>query len=178
LDVGLYDAERRALSATDRRGQNVPVTVARLKLVPAVWPEQPPPQVDDALFGDQLLLRGHSILPKTLKSGEDRALTLELWWQALGPLDTDYTVFLHLLDATDQIVAQADGVPVNGRYPTSAWEPGERIVDTRFVTLPAGLAPGEYRLMVGLYNPRDGSRLPLAGQQTNSVLLAQLEVRP
>jgi hypothetical protein len=90
---------------------------------------------------------------------------------------TDYNVFVHLLDAAGNIVAQGDGVPMGGRYPTYAWEVGEQIIDSRAITLPADLMPGQYRLIVGLYNPLDGSRLQLSEHETD-FLLGQLTVKP
>ncbi len=176
LDSGMYDSKRRALPTTDRHGQRVPVTVTRLKFVPAVWPDQPPPVVDNALFGDRLLLEGHATIPEIMSLEEGGGLVLQLWWRALAPLDTDYTVFVHLLDATGNIVAQADGVPVDGRYPTSAWQPGEHIIDSRLIVLPADLAGGEQQLIMGLYNPLDGSRLRLAEQDADFVLLEKITI--
>jgi len=178
LDVGLYDAERKALAATDRHGQRVPVTITRLKFVPAVWPEQSPPIVDDALFGESLLLKGHSVHSARVASQEDNTFTVQLWWQALEPVETDYAVFVHLVDEAGNILAQGDGVPVDGRYPTSAWDVGESILDSRALVLPPDLQSGEYRLILGLYNPVDGSRLPLAGHGADFVLLEQLSVSP
>jgi hypothetical protein len=176
LDIGLYDAEHRALPMTDRGGQKIPATITRLKFVPKTWPSQPPPVVDDALFGDKLLLKGHAPFEVSLVPGS--TLNLQLWWQALAPPDTDYTVFIHLLDTAGNIVAQADSMPVGGRYPTSAWAPGEPIIDSRLIALPADLPGGEYRLIVGLYNPVDGSRLPLAGANANFFLLGQITINP
>ncbi len=152
------------------------MTVTRLKFVPAVWPDQPPPVVDNALFGDRLLLEGHATIPEIMSLEEGGGLVLQLWWRALAPLDTDYTVFVHLLDATGNIVAQADGVPVDGRYPTSAWQPGEHIIDSRLIVLPADLAGGEQQLIMGLYNPLDGSRLRLAEQDADFVLLEKITI--
>ncbi len=176
LDIGLYDAQHKSLPATGRDGQRVPVTFTHLKFIPATWPSRPPPIADDALFGDSLLLAGHAPLEATLTPGS--TLSLQLWWQALAPVDTDYTVFVHLLDAAGNIVAQGDGVPMEGRYPTSAWAVGESIVDSRSLALPSDLPIGEYRLILGLYNPADGNRLPLVGQDTDFVLLGQLRVNP
>ena len=179
LDIGLYnaDGERRALPMTDRSGQRVPPTITRLKFVPAVWPSEPPPVAANALFGDRLLLEGHSILPEAISPRENETLSLQLWWQTMAPVDTDYTVFIHLVDAAGKIVAQADGVPADGRYPTNAWEAGERIVDNRLIALPADLPGGQYHLIVGLYNPLDGSRLPLAGRDAEFASLCDIVVR-
>jgi hypothetical protein len=83
-------------------------------------------------------------------------------------MNEDYTVFIHLVDANGQLVAQMDGQPFQGRYPTSWWSPGELIVDRR--SAPA-IAPGKYRLLVGWYRLSDGSRLPLADGGGDSVTL-------
>jgi hypothetical protein len=174
LDVGLYDTERRALPVTDRSGQDLSVKITRLKFVPAEWSSQSPPILDDIQFGENLLLKGHSIHPEPVSFQEDRTLTVQLWWQALAPVETDYTVFVHVLDEVGSIVSQADSVPIDGRYPTSAWEPDELIIDLHLIQLPADLPSDELRLIVGLYNPRDGSRLRPADQEADFVLLEQI----
>ncbi len=175
LDIGLYDIDHQALRATDQEGRPVPVTLARIKLVPEEWPDESPLVTDGMLFGEGLLLQGHTLRGEVVPGA---TLNLQLWWRVQMPTGRDYTVFVHLLDDAGKIVAQADGVPVDGRYPTSAWELGESIIDSRQLTLPAGVAGGAYRLIVGLYNPVDGNRLPLADSETDFALLEQLTIRP
>ena len=74
-------------------------------------------------------------------------------------MSTDYTVFLHLRDDAGQLVAQADGPPLAGWYPTSWWAPGEWVVDDHSFALPPTLSPGNYHLVAGLYDPLSGQRL-------------------
>ncbi len=76
---------------------------------------------------------------------------------------SDYKVFVHLFDPADErIVAQHDAMPFDGRYPTSWWVPGEVVSET--ITLsPTGVKPGDYRLAVGLYEPRTATRLVTLG---------------
>jgi 4-amino-4-deoxy-L-arabinose transferase-like glycosyltransferase len=176
LDIGLYAAQQKAVPATDRQGKSVPATFARIKIVPSAWPDQRPAVVDNAQFEDGLVLRGHALSKETAAPGS--TLDLQLWWQALAAPAKDYAVFVHLLDAADHIVAQADGVPANGRYPTSAWAPGEPIIDTRAISLPADLPAGEYRLLVGLYAAPNGGRLLLTDHSADSVLLGRVTVGP
>ena len=71
---------------------------------------------------------------------------------------------------------QADGVPINGRYPTSVWEPGDSIVETPPVQVPYDLPGGEYTLTVGWYNPIDGSGVQLAEREADFLQLGQLSV--
>jgi hypothetical protein len=41
---------------------------------------------------------------------------------------------------------------VGGFTPTTRWQAGEILRDRHTVPLPAGLSPGEYRLVAGLYS--------------------------
>jgi hypothetical protein len=58
-------------------------------------------------------------------------------------------VFVHLLDQDGSLIAQLDRQPEG--YPTSDWQPGERVMDSYLVKLPAGLDEGEYLLQTGFY---------------------------
>jgi hypothetical protein len=101
-------------------------------------------------------------------------LGLTLYWRPTAALDADFTVFVHVLDAQGRTVAQRDTPPVGGRSPTSGWQPGQIVIDPANVPLPAGLAPGTYRVVVGLYQPADGRRLPV--QPANPELSDAVEV--
>ncbi len=82
--------------------------------------------------------------------------TVTLCWQAEAPLFTDYTVFVHLLDAAGELIATGDGPPAAGAFPTSFWQPGDLIRDVhRLPTVEEGS-----RVVVGLYDPLTGARLP------------------
>jgi 4-amino-4-deoxy-L-arabinose transferase-like glycosyltransferase len=105
-----------------------------------------------ALFGDAITLTGYTLGPTPT------GLDLALFWEARAPVRTDYTVFVHLVDAAGEIVAQADGQPRGGTYPTSIWDVDERIVDEHSVSAP----PGEYQIYVGLYQWQTMARLPVA----------------
>jgi len=102
--------------------------------------------------GTDIWLLAYLYQPEDWKVGrlEER---LSLYWQASAPLDVDYTVFVHSLNAQGELVGQADGPPVANHYPTTAWRPGEIVQDSRLV--PAGA-----RYLVGLYDPATGERLP------------------
>lgn len=106
----------------------------------------------DADFGNQIQLFGY-----TLTSTEE-GLRITLFWQAKDATNADYTVFVHVVDANDNIVAQADAQPLHGQYPTSIWSPGESVVDEWVIRVPAG----EHRIFVGLYRSDTLERLPIA----------------
>ncbi|MFQ5578757.1 MAG: hypothetical protein ACE5G8_17405 [Anaerolineae bacterium] len=50
----------------------------------------------------------------TLKPGD--TLRLSLYWRGEAPIQTDYTVFTHLLGPDGQLYGQWDNPPVRGDY--------------------------------------------------------------
>ena len=74
----------------------------------------------------------------------------------------NYTVFVQALSADWTVVAQQDLPPLAGAAPTTTWLAGEVLTDPHHLALPANLAPGEYRLIAGMYDPNTGQRLPIA----------------
>jgi hypothetical protein len=97
---------------------------------------------------------------------------VSLYWLANGALAADYSVFVHLAGSDGVPLAQHDGQPQDGRYPTSVWQKGDIVADAHELALGAGLPPGEYRLMAGLYDPITGLRLGTPG--ADSVQLATI----
>jgi hypothetical protein len=89
----------------------------------------------------------------------DEAQGLTLYWQALETGSVSYKVFVHMLDAQGNLIAQHDSLPAGGARITPSWLPGEIVVDSH----PLTLAPETALIRVGLYDPATGLRLPLAG---------------
>ena len=87
-------------------------------------------------------------------------LDLTLYWQVNESTGDRLSVFVHLLDAQDTIIGQSDGEPGNGAYPTSSWVPGETLTDRRTLTVRADAPAGPATLVVGLYDPATGKRVP------------------
>ncbi len=120
-------------------------------------------------------LKGYAITPVVERHTQ---LLLTLLWESLQPITTDYQVFVHLLDASGNKLAQRDGQPVQWMRPTSTWKPGEEIADRYGLLLPQDLAQGRYTLAVGLYDPVTGQRLPVsAGPASYAIELGPVEVR-
>jgi hypothetical protein len=89
---------------------------------------------------------------------EGEVLELSMWWRSVAPLYQDATIFLHLYDAEGQLIATADAPPLSGGFPTSLWQPGDRVRDERTVPLPeGGVSP--VQLGIGWYDPGTGIRL-------------------
>lgn len=92
---------------------------------------------------------------------------VRLTWGAQAVPDADYTVFVHLVDDTGDLLAQRDGPPAGGSYPTSWWLPGDIIEDRHTVALPATHASSA-TLYVGMYNASTGARLPAVADEAMS----------
>ena len=107
----------------------------------------------------------------------DGVLWVDLYWRAATPPAVDYTIFVHLYDAAGRLVASHDGPPFYGYLPSSGWPAGEVVPDRHDFDLPPDLAPGAYRLAVGMYDPANGERLRLvAGGDV--AYLETIEIRP
>jgi hypothetical protein len=112
----------------------------------------------DQTFADGGRLVGYDVGAAPAPGGN---LTLTLYWQASGPSGVPYTVFVHLLDANDKVVAQKDEPPVHGTRPTTGWVAGEYVADEHVIAIDPSVPPGPYRLEVGLYDPDTGQRVAL-----------------
>jgi hypothetical protein len=121
---------------------------------------EPPPmdQQTQVQLGDSILLLGYDYWQEPLTGGA--RLTARLYWQALAPLNQDYTVFVQVIGPDGALVGQHDSLPANGRLPTSAWEVGEIISDRHQIDFPI-TQPGPYQVIVGMYEAATGERLPL-----------------
>ncbi len=148
LDLGLYPTGRPDDLLPVGGGDRLPL--ACLTVGGATAP--PPPTLPASItFGGQIRLLGYD---------QDPPATIQLHWQAIAPIDRDYTVFVHLVAPDDTIVAQDDAPPGDPLCPSSIWLPGEVVLDPHSLSLPADLPPGTYRLLVGLYLQPGNERLP------------------
>jgi len=96
-------------------------------------------------------------------------------WYTDGSAQGDYKVFVHMLDDSDQIVAQSDVYPGNGTLPPGNWLPGV-LRDTIMVDL-GQTPPGKYHVAIGLYDPYTFERLPPAGgDDRNRFFIGDVEI--
>ncbi len=124
---------------------------------------QLPPDVAhplDLALGDVVHLRGFDLPRQQAAPGDELPLTL--YWQAAGPADLDYTVFVHLVGPDGQSHGQVDRFPAAGAAPSSSWAQGQVVVDEMSVPVKADAPPGLYHLAVGLYDAASGGRLPIS----------------
>jgi hypothetical protein len=114
--------------------------------------------VDQALrarFGEGLRLLGYS------RTTEEDRLSVRLHWLADERLEEDYKFFVHLVPAHQKKpLAQADVMPHEWTYPTTDWQRGQ-VVSDEIVLSTTGVPPGDYEVLVGVYDPRTGERLSI-----------------
>lgn len=84
---------------------------------------------------------------------------LVLYWQALAPTQTPYTVFAHLIDASGNLRAQRDQIPGAGEYPTTTWVKDEYLIDVYDISI-ASAPVGNYQIEIGMYDAETGARMP------------------
>ncbi len=115
----------------------------------------------EVIFGDFARFVGHDVITLDWIRGEK--VILWLYWQPteLSPPAYDYSIYIHLLDEDNQLIAQWDGVPLQGVYPTRFWRPGESLLDYRVLRVPRDTPLGPARLRIGIYDPLSGERLPV-----------------
>jgi hypothetical protein len=147
------------------------LVLGRVEVQPAApRPRPPPPErpLDERFDGvglDGLDLAGE------WRAG--RTATAALHWRAEREPGADLSVFVHLVSAAPG----GSGAPAAQHdCPTSSWAPGDELLDRHPIALPPGMAPGRYRLVVGLYDPRTGARLRRVAAEGDSAALLEIEV--
>ncbi len=126
------------------------------------------------LDGETITLHEFTVWPLAAAPGD--VIQVRLIWSADATTARPYKVFLHLLDAAGNVVAQRDGEPAGGSRPTTSWAAGEQIADNHALLLPPGLPPGRYVLRLGLYDAFDPqARLKTGGQ--DGLVLGEVEVQ-
>ena len=117
---------------------------------------------DDSLhrIGEKIVLLGFGVEPPSAVPGGQ--LDVTLYWESKGPVPEELTVFVHLVEPEGALRGQHDGMPVEGRLPTTKWRLDETVVDTHRVALDQDAPPGTYTIVVGMYDAANGGvRVPL-----------------
>ncbi len=114
-------------------------------------------------FGDLIMLEHAALSGRTFEAGD--VIQIQLEWRTDAALQKRYKVFVQLLNSGGVLVAQRDSEPAGGSQPTTNWQTDTIIKDQHGLSLPADLTPGNYQIIVGLYDPDDpNQRLPVAGK--------------
>jgi hypothetical protein len=118
-----------------------------------------------AHFDGKLTLLGYD-----LNTSNPQSLSLTLHWQAKEQILESYTVFVHLVGTSfnpstgNRIWGQRDSLPCNGSYRTTTWATDEVVIDHYHVAVPANAPPGEYEIVVGMYELSTLKRAQITGR--------------
>lgn len=98
-----------------------------------------------AVFGDRLHLRGfsHTLLNSTL--------VITPSWDIQQNRAGGVFTFIHVLNANGEKVGQVDAMLDQGMF--SAWQAGQQFDEALPIPLMQPLAPGSYRVVMGVYEP-------------------------
>lgn len=120
----------------------------------------PPPSEMEApiLFSGELALYAWDLQQSTT-IGACQPVTLRSWWRAEAPISTDYHLLL-VMTEEGQGVASTASSPAN--WDTHQWHAGSRFVDEHTLEVPCDIAPGEYSLLIGVYDAETIELLPVS----------------
>jgi hypothetical protein len=119
----------------------------------------PPEHGMQATFEETIALTGYST-----NANSDAVAQLVTYWMVLAPLPADLAIFVHVVDANGNIVAQHDAFDAAA----ALLQPGDTVAQLH--PLPAGLQE-QATIRLGLYRRGDGSRLHHDGAPSDAVLL-------
>jgi 4-amino-4-deoxy-L-arabinose transferase-like glycosyltransferase len=113
----------------------------------------------DIDFGDSLRLLAAEVPPGPFRHAE--RVPVRLTWQALQPMDRNYSIYVHLFARENRKVGWYDTYPGLGLRPTRDWRPGDvyqDVIPVYIEYLTEG--PVLLRVETGVYDFRTGERLP------------------
>jgi 4-amino-4-deoxy-L-arabinose transferase-like glycosyltransferase len=129
-------------------------------------------------YGGVMKLLGYGVDRESARPGESIEVTL--YWQALAPMQRNYSIYIQISGQDRQRFVQVDSYPGGGSYPTSFWQPGEVMGFTYRVTVEAlPEQPTAAFLEVGLYDLETGERLEAvdaAGQVVGMPYLTRIKI--
>jgi hypothetical protein len=114
---------------------------------PDILAYREPEHLTDLRFGEHIRLVGFD-LPVGAEVQPNGELALSLYWKTSALLAANYTIGLYVRDMNGAPIAQVDGLPGGGFFPTNTWQIGVPVWDNRALRLP----PGEYQLWIKVYD--------------------------
>ncbi len=130
-------------------------------------------------FGDQIQLIGANLPAAPIPA--DETIDLTLFWQALPPVDDEYSVSVQLLAENGRFLAQSDSFHPAG-LPLPRWQAGEYGRDLHQIAIPPATPPALYTLRLFVYKTNGGQRLDMLNGDGlpigNAYELGQITISP
>lgn len=130
------------------------IDYARIYRVPTFTPALAAP----ARFGDTLALSSSLLVPPVACSCQPYTLTL-VFEPEQAPQQPLF-LFVHVVGSDGSKLAQFD-LPLESIVPPDAWQNNAEVPYTLQIPVPPDTPTDTYRIILGLYNPATGERLPV-----------------
>jgi 4-amino-4-deoxy-L-arabinose transferase-like glycosyltransferase len=180
-EVGLYDiSTRERLAVVNDAGQITGdnVRFGQLQIQARAGEVPNPINID---FGGEMALIGYDLSPRALLPGETTTLTL--YWRGQHSMETNYSISTQFINQYGVKAAQKDAWPFDGQVPTSLWEPGVVLEESREMFIFEDTSPGIFDVYIAVYPSDNPDALlvvtPPGGRlQTDHVVLTKISVLP
>lgn len=143
--------------ATIQQRVSMPIHRVTIHGITYAWVYQLPKPYEKAMgvqFGDWLYLHGVTIVQAP------GSIVVTPSWGVFGVPPADYWVFLHVMDAEGEVVAQSDVALGGADMPvTRDWQPGQQVSVPLPLIMPSEIPHGTYRVVMGVYDSVTGERL-------------------
>ncbi len=128
-------------------------------------------------FGDELLLLGIDWPQQPIPA--DQPVNLTLFWQALPPVQAEYSVSVQMIATNGRRYGQGDSFHPAG-LPVTRWQANEYGRDPHTLDMLPGTPPGAYQLVTFVYNTATGQRLDILNEaglpMNNQYILGTLTI--
>ena len=155
-------------------GERKPIEIPVDKNEPTLSAPTLPARFQSSIIFDQYAL-------PTNVAQHGQALVVIFTWRISAVIDKDYSIFAHLVDANDKIIAQQDTLLASAGDTVTHWHPMRSYVDAIVLPIEAGTTPGTYRLEIGLYDATTLERLLIedrSGQPgRDTIVIEPIEVK-
>ena len=130
-------------------------------------------------FGDRIKLLAYSVTPHPAQPHD--ALQLDLYWQALAPMEQDYSINIAALDSETNVIGSRDSYHGHGMLPTRLMSQGQIFHDTYWVPVQTRpLSPTLGYIQVSLYSREGGNTLTATDSAGNEItpILGRFKLLP
>ena len=126
----------------------------------------------DVNFGRRLRLVGFDLATRVRRPGD--GVPLATYWQALAELGEDYSLWIRLIGADGQLLAEETVSPASAGYPTSRWRAGDVLQGQHRLIVPADAPPGTASVVLSVV---DGDGRPLTAHRLRWLPIGDTDVR-